>query len=65
MATAAFMFLIHNFRVSESEIEVLDLKLNFDREVVVGFASLFLVYFTYVLLVCFRVLPSLPDVKRY
>lgn len=51
MATSAFVLLIHNFQIAGTVIEVSGLKLNFDRDVVVGFASLFLVYFTYVFVV--------------
>lgn len=51
MATSAFVLLLHNFQIAGTVIEISGLKLNFDREVVVGFASLFLVYFTYVFVV--------------
>ncbi|MQX59254.1 hypothetical protein [Sinorhizobium meliloti] len=51
IATAAFLLLINQLQIAGESIDVSGLTLKIDRDTVVGFGSLFLVYFTYVFIV--------------
>jgi len=51
IATAAFLLLVNQLQIAGESIDVSGLTLKIDRDTVVGFGSLFLVYFTYVFIV--------------